>query len=363
MPAIRREHALAGVAAAHGYDVVFIEQPRDVRWLREIGTREWISQLRGRRRGGSGSGDGVEVIKRTTFAPPYRGRAPQLADTALLRSILRACDRPEVAVVATTPWQWPAVSSLTMARRIFDCADDWAMLVPARRDAIAALLGRVGLEADAVIAASPCLAGLFGRRDVATVGNGADDRLLETPLSEPPETRSMAYTGTISERLDADLLGHLLTALPDWRLDLYGECRYKGRRDRPALELTRLLNEFNGQIAWHGAVPREALASRLDDARVLLVPHRSVGAVHGDSMKLYDYAARGRPIVSTLWARDLRETAPPATYFADAAEQFVEAVARAVDDDPRNAALRRAWAEEHSWTSRWDAWWQAVFGP
>ena len=62
------------------------------------------------------------------------------------------------------------------------------------------------------------------------VRNGADARLLATPLSEPPEARSMAYAGTLSERLDTDLLGALMAALPDWRLDLYGECRYKGYR-------------------------------------------------------------------------------------------------------------------------------------
>jgi hypothetical protein len=236
------------------------------------------------------------------------------------------------------------------------------MLIPGRRDAIAEMLHRIGREADAVIASSPWLANLFARPDVAMVLNGTDDRLLATPLSAPPEARSMAYAGTLSERLDTDLLGLVLTSLPDWRLDLYGECRYKGRRDQPAPPLTKLLGEFTGRVRWHGVVSREELASRLDNARVLLLPHRPLGAVRGDSMKLYDYAARGRPIVSTHWADDLQETAPPGTYFADSAEQFVEAVARAADDDPRDVALRRRWAETHRWASRWDAWAQAVFG-
>jgi glycosyltransferase involved in cell wall biosynthesis len=237
------------------------------------------------------------------------------------------------------------------------------MLIPARRDAIAAMLGRIALEADAVIVDHPRLVTLFARPDVAVVQNGADDRLLATPISKPPQARAMAYAGTLSERLDTDLLRLLLAALPDSRLDLYGECRYKGGRDQPAPELRRLLTEFTGRVAWHGVVSREELASRLDAARVLLLPHRVIGAVGGDSMKLYDYAARGRPIVSTLWAGDLRETAPPGTYFADAPSQFADAVARAMEDDPGNAVLRRAWAETHSSASRWDAWSRAVFGP
>jgi len=246
------------------------------------------------------------------------------------------------------------------ARKIFDCVDDWTMLVPKRSDAIAEMQNRIVIEADAVIVDSAWLARGFARPDVALVRGGVDERLLAPPLSERPNTRSMAYAGTLSERLDTDLLAFLLTALPGWRLDLYGECRYAGRRDQPDPELSRLLTEFTGRIAWHGPIGREELAARLDDARVLLIPHRAVGAVRGDSMKLYDYAARGRPIVSTSWVGDV-ETAPPAMYFADAPEQFVEAVTRAMEDAPGNAELRRAWAEENRWTLRWDAWAEAVF--
>ena len=192
--------------------------------------------------------------------------------------------------------------------------------------------------------------------------NGADNRLLATPLSEPPEARSMAYAGTLSERLDTDLLGTLMAALPDWRLDLYGECRYKGCRDRPGPELAALLTAFPGRIVWHGTVSREELASRLDDARVLLLPHRLVGAVRGDSMKLYDYAARGRPIVSTLWVDDLGRrlrlghTSPrPASSLSKPS-----GVPRMTNRPTPRCAV--GWAEQNSWSSRWDAWARAVFG-
>ena len=282
--------------------MTFIEQPRDVRWLRDLGIGSWVSQLSGRRRTGDGSR--IDVIERTTSLPPHRGEAAQIAESTLLARVLRECDRPDVAVVATTPWQWPAVSRLTAARKVFDC--DWAMLIPARSGAIAGMLGRIEQEADAVVAGTPSLAGLFARPDVTLVRNAADDRLLATPLSEPPEGRSMAYAGTLSERLDTDLLARVLTALPDWRLDFYGECRYKGRRGQPAPELIRLLGTFAGRIACHGVISQLQPASRLDDARVLILPHRPLGAVRGDSMKLYDYAARGRPIVST-WVDDLGE--------------------------------------------------------
>ncbi len=219
--------------------MTFIEQPHDVRWLRELGIGTWTRQLSGRSRQHGEDAGGLEVIERTTLIPPYRGAAPQIAETVLLRRILRASDRRDAVVVATTPWQWPAISRLRSARKVFDCADDWALLVPARSAAVAALLKRIGREADVVIADSPWLARLFERPEVTLVRNGADNRLLATPLSEPPEARSMAYAGTLSERLDTDLLGALMAALPDWRLDLYGECRYKGCRNQAGARARR----------------------------------------------------------------------------------------------------------------------------
>ena len=143
--------------------MTFIEQPHDVRWLRELGIGTWTAQLSGRSRQHGGDAGALEVIERTTLVPPYRGAAPQIAETVLLRRILRASDRPEAVVVATTPWQWPAISRLRRARKVFDCADDWALLVPARSAAVAALLNRIGREADVVIADSPWLARLFAR--------------------------------------------------------------------------------------------------------------------------------------------------------------------------------------------------------
>ncbi len=234
--------------------------------------------------------------------------------------------------------------------------------IPARSDAIAAMLGRISLRSGRGHSRQ-CVAYQAVRSPRRC--DGAKRRRRSAARDAGQQATGGLRHGICRHALGAARhrpAAHLLAALPDWRLDLYGECRYKGERDQPAPELSRLLTEFTGRVAWHGVVSREALATRLDAARVLLLPHRLVGAVRGDSMKLYDYAARGRPIVSTVWADDLRETAPPGTYFADAPPQFAEAVARAIDDDPRDAAARRAWAEMHSWASRWDAWSQAVFG-
>jgi glycosyltransferase involved in cell wall biosynthesis len=357
-PALRREHAIAEIAASTGCEVTFVEAPRDIRSVGVVGVRRWARGLGGL----AARAGGVTVVERTTLAPAHRGALTSRVDARLLASILEPHDVPGATVVATTPWQWPTVAGLRRARRVFDCADDWATLIPRAEAEIAGLLDRVAGEADAIVAASERIADLFGGRRPAIVPNGTDARLLSTAPTPLPSSLVMRYAGTLSERLDVDLLRSVIGALPDWRVDLYGECSYAGCAGRPAGELSRLLADFPNRVMWHGVVSRDELASSLDGGRVLVLPHRRTGAIGGDSMKLYDYAARGRPIVSTRWADDLGIAGPPGLVLADSAADFAAAVARAGREAPGIARLRREWAESHRWTARWDAWARAVFG-
>jgi glycosyltransferase involved in cell wall biosynthesis len=359
-PAIRREHALAQLAATQGSAVIFVEQPLDVRALRELPVREWMTRLGGR--AGASTDMGLDVVARTTIVPAHRGRVAAGVDQVLLGLCLRRLDVRGATVVATAPWQWDAVVRSPAARRVFDCTDDWSRLLSRRHVAFAGLYRRIGREADAVVASTAGLAELFAPTAASVVRNGTDEGLLASEIEPPTRCRRMTYVGTLSERLDIELLGAVLTALPGWRLDLYGECRYPGRGSRPGAELAQLLAQFAGRSAWHGTVERDALMAALDEAAVLVLPHRRRGAVTGDSMKLYDYAARGRPIVSTRWADGLEANGPPHLELADSPAAFAEAVQRAELEPWSQARDRRDWAEENAWERRWEPWARAVFG-
>jgi hypothetical protein len=79
-------------------------------------------------------------------------------------------------------------------------------------------------------------------------------------------------------------------------------------------------------------------------------------------MKLYDYAARGRPIVSTRWSDRLAAEDPPRPHLADTPDEFAAAVLSADQEPAERARSRRAWAEGQTWERRWDSWSTAVFG-
>jgi len=348
-PAVRREHALARQAADHDIQVLFIERPVDVR---AFGSADW--RLAAGHRVGPGPED-VTVLPHAVLVPGHRSRAAERAAAWLLHRRLRRLTAPGDTVVVCTPWQWPATRGLhPRVRRVFDCADDWSALLPARADAFRARFGEIAAEAEAVVLVSEDLVSSFPGAAVTVVPNGVEQALLATPREDAPQPRSMVYLGTLSERFDAPLVGAVLDALPDWRLDLYGQCQYAGLGERPAPELERLLGSGD-RVAWLGPVGRDGVAAVLDRAQVAILPNRPELTAGQDAMKLYDYAARGLPIVSTRWSERLADDGPPGLALADGAKAFAAAVAAATGGD-RDAETAVRWAAERTWDRRWDAW-------
>jgi hypothetical protein len=374
-PPIRREHALAGLAAEDGLDVTFLERPRDVRMVSNPRTaRTWVAHLAGGYPPVT-QRPGVEVRARNALVPAHRGSGAQRIDTALLyRELRRVSHGPATALLATTPWHWAAVRQAPAGRRLFDCADDWAALMPARRKVFLRLYERIALEADGISVASEGLTSLFPGREVALVRNGVSSEMLREPVRPLPDPPRAIYAGTLSDRFDVDLVQGTLERCPDWRLDLYGQCQYPRQGNRPDDGLRSLLYAFGDRTAWHGPVLRSVLARAIDSSRVCVLPHRrSVTAQgqggriprgrgmdppawRGDAMKLYDYAARGRPAVSTRWEDNLLEVGPPHLYVTDTVAEFCEAVTATGEEPAHYAAERRAWAEEHAWERRWPQW-------
>jgi glycosyltransferase involved in cell wall biosynthesis len=358
-PAIRREHALSEQAAMHGHAVVFLERPLDVRamrdptqrrrWLRAAVPRRCVARLAT-----------VTVVRTAALAPGHRGAIAQRAESRRLLAQLRRIDGLSAAtVVATQPWQWPAVSACGARRIVFDCADDWSALLPRRRQALEALQRRIGSEAEAVIAVTDDLESRF-QTTLTVVPNGTGSELLSRAVVDlPRHARKLVYVGTLSERFDAELVRRLMELLPDWSLDLHGPCQYAGIGTEPAPELIQLIAARGSRVRWCGVVERSLLACAIDAGTVAIIPHRLGHTFGQDSMKLYDYAARGRPIVSSV---PPSSPIPSGILIANDASQFADAVQAAAQLPQAILGGLRAWAELQTWPARWALWHRAVLG-
>jgi hypothetical protein len=358
-PQMRREHALVAMALRRSVDVLFIEAPSDIRSLDPARPTGYFRALGGTF--GEKGVRGLRVIRRATPVPGHRNRLAEVADCALLRrTVARHADRTG-PTVCNLPWQWPATAGAH--RRVFDCADDWTRLFPQHRNRrITQLFARIAGEADEVIVASPDLVHLFSGRACSLVPNGADADGVAGHAAPRPERRSLVYVGTLSERFDEGLVSAVLRAMPQWTLELYGPCHYAGSGDRPDRELAALLHEFGGRTRWHGPIPRSRVADVIDAADVVVVPNRPELSRGQSSMKLYDAAGRGRPVVASPGVLCGEGERPPGTYVAEGPEEWVSAVEAAAVEEGTLAVDRIAWARSNTWEERWPAWAVGVFG-
>jgi glycosyl transferase family 1 len=357
-PPIRREHQLARLAAAHGHGVTFVEPPADIRALRSAGRLGWVK--RAVRPEVQPAPAGIQVSARSTLMPAHRHRSLEKLEAWSLRRCLPAAAVTRPTVVATLPWQWPGLSQLRGYRRVFDVADDWASLLPHRSARIADLYAQAAEEADAITIVSDELRSRFPGRPVHLVRNALDASLLATKPGELPRAQRLVYVGTLSERFDTDLTGALIDALPGWTLELYGGCAYSRRGDRPSAELGDLLARPDGRVRWHGPVPRAHVAEVIDSADVLLLPNRALSRGQ-DSMKIYDYSARGRPIVATQASVDGISECPPHMRVGSTPFELAEQVRETTDEPQQWAPDRIAWAQNQTWESRWPAWADVLF--
>lgn len=233
---------------------------------------------------------------------------PRVVDPGYDRRRARTSWRLARRLGMTAPVAWvndPSLAALLDAagdRVVYDVTDDWlAAALPPRALARAqadehALLTR----AAAVTVCSPFLArAKGGRRDVALVTNGVDVARYRAAAARPadlPAGPVALYAGTLhADRLDVALTaataralagtGHLVLLGPD------------------ALEPDeRHVLQQAGTVLL-GARPFDTVPAYLQHADVLVVPHVVSPFTESlDPLKLYEYLAVGRPVVSTAVA-------------------------------------------------------------
>jgi hypothetical protein len=172
----------------------------------------------------------------------------------------------------------------------------------------------------------------------------------------------VVYVGSIAERFDVDLVRAVLTALPDWTLAVHGQLVFPlsaaAARDR----FLALQQEFGGRFSYRGLLSRDRLADVLDSATVGLIPDVASRALGQSSMKVYDYCARGLPVVATAGHLEHSSDVPPHTSVVRGAAEMAEAMVAAADEPVGHAKERIDWATARTWDRRTDRWLDAALG-
>ncbi len=238
------------------------------------------------------------------------------------------------------------VMTKTGWRTLYDITDDWAVAdrPAAERDRIVEGESLLLAEADEVVACSPELEHRKAaqrpseRHPIVVIRNAVDVEDYQRPRRRPallPAGRTAVYAGTLHEdRLDVDLVVSTAEALTgEVSIVLVGP----NALGREATERVR-----SAGALLPGAQPRDVLIGCLQHAEVLIVPHLVNAFTDSlDPIKLYEYLAVGRPIVSTPVAgfRDELRCVGPAEYPAE-----VSAAARTEERSLRPGSTPGDWS-------------------
>ena len=245
------------------------------------------------------------------------GVARQVARLGFERPVLWVNDPAGASVLEATGW--PA---------LYDITDDWleADRTPAEHERLIRDEGVLMRRCGEVVVCSPHLAESKGSiRPVTLVQNGVDVEAYHVARPRPadlPEGPVALYVGTLhTDRIDLDLCVATAEGLAErGRLVMVGPVALD-TADRQRLERA-------GAILA-GPRHRDEVPAYLQHADVLVVPHVVTPFTDSlDPIKVYEYRAVGRPVVSTPVAgfRDLRS---PRTTVAQGPD-FVSAVRMAL---------------------------------
>lgn len=264
-------------------------------------------------------------------------------------------------------WLWlyqslwvQACDALRPERLIFDLVDDleaYEARAHSRRT-VARSMRRALAESDLVFATSRVLAERFASETragrIEVVGNGVRDAWLADPPAPAPELRDLprpliGFVGAIFTYLDFQLLAQVARAFPEASLVLVGPIHDAGGA-------ARLRQEPNVHLL--GAKPQSEIPAYLAGFDVCLAPFRA-GAVRRavNPLKVYEYLALGKPVVSTPLDSLAGDAVARVLRFGEGAS-FIQAIRDALHDEEaarRNGTLddrlreRRDAVRPHTW--------------
>lgn len=302
--------------------VLFVEPPEDP--LHSLQNRHRPRLGRGVVRRGRRDGvpDGrLWTYQPTKWLPRQAARAVGISvDERIAQSVMRAAR----GLRLDEPLLWvndPAGAALVRVSTwpsMYDITDDWLVAKRSPEQHAKLLADETLLLAScaAVVACSPALVTSKGAsREVVLIPNAVDVEAFRAPRRRPadlPGGPIVLYAGTVHpDRIDLPLCLHLADELSRSRrgtLVLVG----------PAL----LTSAQRASLLAAGAVllgprPHSEIPAYLQHSDVLVVPHVVDPFTDSlDPIKLYEYQAIGRPVVSTPVA-GFRDLVNPVTHIAE----------------------------------------------
>lgn len=182
----------------------------------------------------------------------------------------------------------------------------------------------------------------------------AQDRTLPRPAELPNDSRRViGYIGNICLRQDYDLIYKIATTFPDHLLLMVGPRNDKSYHN---YDFGKLSN-----VIFTGPKQLEALPQYLAHMDVTILPflvNDLTKSIY--PLKLNEYLAAGKPVVSTNFSSDVQSFSE-VIYISSSHSEFLDNIRKGIADDSEPLRKKRAEAaDKNSWENRVEDFWKLV---
>jgi glycosyltransferase involved in cell wall biosynthesis len=329
----------------------YLGQHNDVLFIDTIGIRRPTISTRDMRRvwtkGRSIAGGirqvGPRIHVLSPPALPFHGSS--IASAVNQRVVAAAVERAMRKLKFVNPVAWsylphalPIIQGIKRSRVVYHCIDDFSSMTGAPATAIADLERETCLEADLVAASAEALLRRcmgYGAREPVYVPHavnrefaGLADAHPELPDIDQLPRPLAGFLGRLGDWIDVEMIANAARALPHWSFPIVG----------PTIVNTQLFDDIPN-VHLLGQKSYDAVPAYLNRFDVAVIPYRgSVNQETRNPLKLYEYLALGKPVVTT--------SVQEARRFADLVDVVVDsnlaaAIVNAKQNDTESLRERR----------------------
>jgi len=345
-----RTRGMAEALAAMGHDITFVEMPAT-----RVAVRHFF------RNGYSRLNDSPVRILRLLPLPGYLHLYRSRLANQWIRRVRGVLEKKipnldDAVVIASTPWWFPVVEKMSRGLLFYDYIDHITVHASRRsREAYSHWDRELLACCDMVTTVSEylreSLAARVGNQRVTMIPNGVSADWIKSPpqsisrnvLARRSEKIIAGFLGALFEWVDLKLLAKAAQSLEDVEFVIVGPKRW-GTRLRPLRKMPNM-RVFGPQP--HTQVPRW-----IGGFDICLVPfHQGVISDAADPIKIYEYSAMGKPIVSTIGVGTTGSAVRITV--ARSHDEFIRGIPLAAhSDSPAKKAERIEFARANTWHQR-----------
>lgn len=181
-----------------------------------------------------------------------------------------------------------------------------------------------------------------GEEKIEVIKNALDKSLQnQCKASIKLKSPNLIYIGTISDWLDINILNKYAQNNPQYTLYLIGPVE--------SMEIDKI----NDNIVFLGSIEHEDVKEYIKEGEIMLIPFKVNELIKGvDPVKLYEYLALNKPVVTSYWEELKEYKNNKLVYFYDTYEEFVLAINTIKNESNNLEEINFEFIEQNNWEKR-----------